>query len=151
MISFLPLIPLAYFGLYLSVIDFKTHRLPNRLVGQFAVSELGTIAVASWLTSDFTRVVKSLGIALALTAGYCLLYIFSRGAMGFGDVKFAFPLGLSLGWFAADYWLMSILGTFLIAGLVSVFGLATRRLDKNSKLALGPFMFVGTLLTLVFS
>lgn len=151
MISFLPLIPLAYFGLYLSVIDFKTHRLPNRLVGQFAVSELGTIAVASWLTSDFTRVVKSFGVALALTTGYCLLYIFSRGAMGFGDVKFAFPLGLSLGWFAADYWLMSILGTFLIAGLVSVFGLATRQLDKNSKLALGPFMFVGTVLTLVFS
>jgi hypothetical protein len=29
------MIPLAYFGARLSIIDFKSHRLPNHLVGWF--------------------------------------------------------------------------------------------------------------------
>ena len=151
MISLLPFIPMAYFGIRLSVIDFKTHRLPNRMVGWFAFTELAEMSVLSLGGSHLGQLANAIAIAVATTTTYLLLYFLSRGSLGMGDVKFAFPLGLSLGWFAADYWLMSILGTFLIAGLVSVFGLATRRLDKNSKLALGPFMFVGTVLTLVFS
>ena len=147
----LPFIPLAYFGIRLSVIDFKSHRLPNRLVGWFAFTALAVMSVLSLGGSHLGQLANAIAIAVATTTTYLLLYFLSRGSLGMGDVKFAFPLGLSLGWFAADYWLMSILGTFLIAGLVSVFGLATRRLDKNSKLALGPFMFAGTLLTLVFS
>ena len=150
MLNFLPMIPLAYFGLKLSIIDLRTHRLPNQIVGQFAIVEFTALLATSWMTSDLLRFAKALGVATAIMAGYLLLYIFSRGAMGFGDVKFAFPLGLCVGWFAAEYWLMSLFATFLIAGLVSLFGLAVGRINRKSKLALGPYMFAGTLLTLVY-
>lgn len=151
MTSFLPLIPLAYFGLQLSVIDFKTHRLPNRLVGKFAVFEIIALSVASWYDSDYVRFALAFGAAVATSAAYFLLYLFSRGSLGLGDVKFAFPLGLCVGWFAATYWLTSILFAFTFAGIVSLIGIASRRMNLNSKLAFGPYMFAGTLIALVFS
>jgi leader peptidase (prepilin peptidase)/N-methyltransferase len=66
-----------------------------------------------------------------------------------GDVKFAFPLGLTVGWYAPDLWLMAIFGTFLSAGVVALVGIITKRMNRHSKFALGPYMFLSTLLTCV--
>lgn len=140
----MPLIPLVYFGLQLSVIDFKTHRLPNRLVGQFLAIEVLVVGAICWIRSDLTRVTDAIGVAVATFVVYLLLYLVSRGSLGMGDVKFAFPLGLCVGWLAADYWLASIFISFTIAGLVSVIGLVSRRMNKKSRLAFGPYMFLGT-------
>jgi leader peptidase (prepilin peptidase) / N-methyltransferase len=61
-----------------------------------------------------------------------------------GDVKFAFPLGLCVGWYSADFWLLAIFTSFLLAGLVAVIGLLTKRMTRKSRIAFGPYMFVGT-------
>ena len=151
MITFVPLIPFAYFGIRLSIIDFKTHRLPNKLVGWFALIEIFTSGSLSWYTDDVTRVVAALGVAAITTTAYLILYLFSRGSLGMGDVKFAFPLGLCIGWYSPDYWLVAIFVSFLIAGLVAIIGLVTKRMTRKSRLAFGPFMFIGTILCLGFS
>ena len=150
MISFLPMIPLAYFGARLSIIDFKSHRLPNRLVGWFVAVEILIMAVISWMASDFDRFGTALGIAGVTTIVYLLLYLVSRGSLGMGDVKFAFPLGLCVGWYSANQWLVAIFVSFLIAGLVAVIGLVTKRMTRKSRLAFGPYMFLGTFLVCVF-
>ena len=150
MISFLPMIPLAYFGARLSIIDFKSHRLPNRLVGWFVAVEILIMAVISWMASDFARLLTALGVAAATMISYVLLYLVSRGSLGMGDVKFAFPLGLCVGWYSANQWLVAIFVSFLIAGLVSVIGLVTKRITRKSRLAFGPYMFLGTFLVCVF-
>ena len=150
MISFLPMIPLAYFGARLSIIDFKSHRLPNRLVGWFVAVEILIMAVISWMASDFDRFGTALGIAGVTTIVYLLLYLVSRGSLGMGDVKFAFPLGLCVGWYSSDQWLVAIFVSFLIAGVVAVIGLVTKRMTRKSRLAFGPYMFLGTFLVCVF-
>ena len=150
MISFLPMIPLAYFGARLSIIDFKSHRLPNQLVGWFTATEILIMAVISWMASDFDRFGTALGIAGVTTIVYLLLYLVSRRSLGMGDVKFAFPLGLCVGWYSANQWLVAIFVSFLIAGLVAVIGLATKRMTRKSRLAFGPYMFLGTFLVCVF-
>ena len=150
MISFLPLIPLAYFGIRLSIIDFKTHRLPNHLVGWFTAIEILIIGVTSWFTSDWTRLAAALGTAVITMFAYLLLYLASRGSLGMGDVKFAFPLGLCVGWYSANQWLLAIFVSFLIAGLVAVIGLVAKRMTRKSRLAFGPYMFFGTFLVCVF-
>jgi leader peptidase (prepilin peptidase)/N-methyltransferase len=146
MISFLPLIPLAYFGIRLSIIDFKTHRLPNHLVGGFTAIEILIMGVTSWLSSDRTRFVAALGSAVITMFVYLLLYLASKGSLGMGDVKLAFPLGLCVGWYSADYWLVATFVSFFIAGLVAIIGLATKRMTRKSRLAFGPYMFLGTLI-----
>ena len=150
MISFLPLIPLAYFGIPLSIIDFKTHRLPNHLVGWFTAIEILIMGVTSWFTSDWTRLAAALGTAVITMFAYLLLYLASRGSLGMGDVKFAFPLGLCVGWYSANQWLLAIFVSFLIAGVVAVIGLVAKRMTRKSRLAFGPYMFFGTFLVCVF-
>ena len=150
MISFLPMIPLAYFGARLSIIDSKSHRLPNRLVGWFVAVEILIMGAIGWMTSDLDRFGTALGIAGVTTIVYLLLYLVSRGSLGMGDVKFAFPLGLCVGWYSANQWLVAIFVSFLIAGLVAVIGLVTKRMTRKSRLAFGPYMFLGTFLVCVF-
>ena len=142
----MPLIPLAYFGAQLSIIDFKSHRLPNRLVAWFTATQILIMGITSWITSDLARLMTALGIAVATMIVYLLLYLVSRGSLGMGDVKFAFPLGLCVGWYSADYWLVAIFTSFLLAGLVAVIGLVTKRMTRKSRLAFGPYMFLGTLI-----
>jgi leader peptidase (prepilin peptidase)/N-methyltransferase len=150
-ISYLPIIPLAYFGVRLSIIDFKTHRLPNQLVGRFTASQLLTLiaVIQGGVTSK--RLYDALTIAGLCTLTYLILYILSRGSLGMGDVKFAFPLGLCLGWYAAQHWLMAIFASFLLAGVTAIIGLVTKRMNRKSRLAFGPYMFLGTLITCGFA
>lgn len=145
----LPMIPLAYFGIRLSIIDFKTHRLPNHLVGWFTAIEILIIGVTSWFTSDWTRLAAALGTAVITMFAYLLFYLASRGSLGMGDVKFAFPLGLCVGWYSANQWLLAIFVSFLIAGVVAVIGLVAKRMTRKSRLAFGPYMFLGTFLVCV--
>ena len=144
------MIPLAYFGIRLSIIDFKTHRLPNHLVGWFTAIEILIMGVTSWFTSDWTRLAAALGTAVITMFAYLLLYLASRGSLGMGDVKFAFPLGLCVGWYSANQWLLAIFVSFLIAGVVAVIGLVAKRMTRKSRLAFGPYMFFGTFLVCVF-
>ena len=144
------MIPLAYFGARLSIIDFKSHLLPNKLVGWFVAVEILIMGIIEWMASDFARLLTALGVAAATMISYVLLYLLSRGSLGMGDVKFAFPLGLCVGWYSADYWLMAIFISFLLAGLVAVIGLVTKRITRKSRLAFGPYMFLGTFLVCVF-
>ena len=141
----MPLIPLAYFGAQLSIIDFKSHRLPNRLVAWFTATQILIMGITTWITSDLARLTTALGIAGVTTIVYLMLYLVSRGSLGMGDVKFAFPLGLSVGWYSANQWLVAIFVSFLLAGLVAVIGLVTKRMTGKSRLAFGPYMFLGTL------
>jgi leader peptidase (prepilin peptidase) / N-methyltransferase len=144
MISLLPMIPLVYFGIRLSIIDLKTHRLPNQLVGWFVLIENAILVAFSLSTDDLFQLITALGVAVATTTIYLLLYLLSRGSLGMGDVKFAFPLGLCIGWYSADLWLLAIFVSFLLAGLVAFIGLATKRMTRKSRLAFGPYMFLGT-------
>jgi len=151
MISLLPFIPLAYFGIRLSVVDFKTHRLPNRMVGWFTLTEIAAIGALSLGLSELDRLANVLAVAVSTTTTYLLLYFLSRGSLGMGDVKFAFPLGTCVGWYSPDYWLVAIFISFLIAGLVAVTGLASKQMTRKSRLALGPYMFLGTSIVCVFA
>ena len=135
------------FGTRLSAIDLKVHRLPNQLVAWFTATQIATLIVLS--LNDPNDLMMPFLVAVGTTAIYLILFVLSRGSLGMGDVKFAFPLGLTVGWYAPDLWLVGILGTFLSAGVVALVGIITKRMNRQSKLALGPYMFLSTLLTCV--
>jgi leader peptidase (prepilin peptidase)/N-methyltransferase len=143
----IPLLFLVGFGARLSAIDLKEHRLPNQLVAWFTTIQLATFIGLS--LDDVNELKTPLLVAIVTTAIYLILFILSRGALGMGDVKFAFPLGLTVGWYAPELWLIAIFGTFVSAGVVALVGIITKRMNRESKLALGPYMFLSTLLTCV--
>jgi leader peptidase (prepilin peptidase)/N-methyltransferase len=70
--------------------------------------------------------------------------------MGFGDVKLAGVLGLTLGWLGwGQLAIGGFLGFFLgavVGGLLMLLGRARRK----SKIPFGPFMLVGALLAILW-
>jgi leader peptidase (prepilin peptidase)/N-methyltransferase len=147
--NLLPLLVFAGFGIRLSAIDLKVHRLPNYLVAWFTVTQVVTLIGLN--LGDLELLMISILTAAGTTAIYLILFALSRGALGMGDVKFAFPLGLTVGWFAPDLWLIAIFTSFLLAGIVAVIGLAAKRIERTSHIAFGPYMFLGSFVVIAYS
>jgi leader peptidase (prepilin peptidase)/N-methyltransferase len=147
--NLLPLLVLAGFGFRLSAIDLKVHRLPNRLVGFFTGTQLVTLLLLN--LGNQKPVTHSLLVAGATTGTYLILFLLSRGSLGMGDVKFAFPLGLSIGWYCPDLWLVAIFISFCCGGIVAAMGLVMKQISPSSHIAFGPFMFFGSLVVCTFS
>ena len=82
--------------------------------------------------------------ALATGAGYFVALLFAalltRGAIGMGDVKLAFLLGMFAGYGGWEVAVPAGVGAFLLAGLAAVMLLALRRIGRNDHLPFGPFM-----------
>lgn len=75
-----------------------------------------------------------------------IIHFFSRGrAMGFGDVKFSFGIGLLMGWPDAA---VAILLSFIVGSIISLFLLAIGKEKLKSKLPFAPFIVLG--ITLVY-
>jgi leader peptidase (prepilin peptidase)/N-methyltransferase len=147
--NLIPLLVLVGFGARLSAIDLKEHRLPNQLVAWFTAIQLAALIALS--LEGINKLKTPLLVAIGTTAIYLILFILSRGALGMGDVKFAFPLGLTVGWYVPDMWLIAIFSSFLCAGVVALIGIAAKRITRNSPIAFGPFMFLGSLFVIAFS
>ena len=144
MLELLPLVVLLLFGLWLSIIDIRSHRLPNKVVAAMTLVSISIQALIALTQSQLDRLIAALTTALVTTLVYFLLYVCSRGSMGMGDVKFAFPLGLAIGWYNPEQWLPAIFITFCLAGLVALTGIALKRTSWKSALALGPYMFIAS-------
>jgi leader peptidase (prepilin peptidase)/N-methyltransferase len=144
MLELLPLVVLLLFGLRLSIIDIRSHRLPNQVVAAMTLISFLAQALIALTQSQLDRLIAALATALVTTLVYLLLYVCSRGSLGMGDVKFAFPLGLAVGWYNPEQWLPAIFITFCLAGLVAITGIALKRTSWKSALALGPYMFVAS-------
>ena len=67
---------------------------------------------------------------------------FGAGAFGMGDVKFLAGMGLMLG---GELALSGTLFGLIVAGVVLVVLLATRRIGRRSFVPFGPFLIIGAL------
>ena len=137
---FLPLAITLILGTRLSVIDHRLHRLPNRDVAAMTV----VLLVAIVLQVDAQLAWRAVATGLASASAYAVVYLVSRGQFGMGDVKYAFPLGLTVGCYAPHAWLTAILGAFALSALTSLVLIAARRLKLRDRLAFGPYMTVAT-------
>ena len=123
-------------------IDWKVHRLPNPLVLRSAIASLLGIAIASLLLDQVQRLRSSIACAFLALIAMLALHLLSRGQLGFGDVKFAFPCGALLGWFAVNSLLLWLWVSFLLAALYSGWKLVTGGRRDTKAIAFGPFMLL---------
>lgn len=130
-------------ALALAVVDFREHRLPNRMV---AVAFLGCVmltSVQAAVGNDPGALVRALAASMVAVTAFALAHMV--GGMGMGDVKYAAVTGWMLGtigWSAV--WWGHLLG-FVIAGVVVVVGLAISRMHRRTAVPFGPFMGLGSL------
>ena len=135
-------------GMWLSLIDIDTHLLPRRTVYR-------TIAVAMpllVLSAFFDNAGSVFGMFIGGLGMWCVLRVLevlSRGDLGGGDVGLGGLLGLYLGWVSYEAILVGLIAAFFVGGLFAVVLLVTRKANRNTHFAFGPFLIVGTLIAVL--
>ena len=135
-------------GMWLSLIDIDTHLLPRRIVYR-------TIAVAMpllVLSAFFDDAGSVFGMFIGGLGMWCMLRVLevlSRGDLGGGDVGLGGLLGLYLGWLSYEAVLVGLFASFLVGGLFAAALLISRKANRNTHFAFGPFLIVGTLIAVL--
>jgi leader peptidase (prepilin peptidase) / N-methyltransferase len=137
------------FFVVIFVFDYEYYLIPDEVTySAIGFSVLWIIFSYFSRTIDRTAVMLSALSAVGSAAFFFLLWFFSKGkAMGFGDVKLAFLIGLLMGFPNV------IAGLFLSFLLGAIIGLALMVLKKKgmkSEIPFGPFLITGTFLAVFY-
>jgi len=139
--------------LAVSVVDLRVYRIPDRIVFPALGLTAALIVVASFaIVRPYGDAIKPIEYALVgLVTYFLILFVFHviyPAGMGFGDVKLALLMGLSLGWVAngagsAAYLVMIALFIGCLVGIV--FGLGVRAVrGRSGAFPFGPALAFGT-------
>ena len=131
--------------LVISMIDFKTGIIPNKLI-IFGIL-LGSIyLMMNWIINRSFLIIKD-GI-LGFLAGALMIFaiiVISRGGMGAGDMKLMGVIGLFLGLKGV---VLSLFLGILVGGIIGAVLLMTKIKDRKSAIPFGPFLALGTFVSL---
>ncbi|MEV4041638.1 A24 family peptidase, partial [Streptomyces sp. NPDC049744] len=137
---------LAPAGVLLAVVDLRVRRLPDPLTLPLAGAALVLLGLTALVPEHAGEWTTALLGALALGAGYLVLFLINPSGMGFGDVKLALTAGAVLGWYG---WPTLMLGTFAGFLLGALYGgalLVARRAHRKTAIPFGPFLIAGAFL-----
>jgi leader peptidase (prepilin peptidase) / N-methyltransferase len=133
--------------LAVSVVDLRLYRIPDRIVFPALALTLPMMIVATIVVQHSRgSVADPLKQALVgMVAYFAILFLFhivSPRGMGFGDVKLALLMGLSLGWIggtALNAMYLVLIALFMGCVLGIVFGLAVRLIrGRGGAFPFGP-------------
>ncbi|MFB4310694.1 prepilin peptidase [Actinomadura sp. GTD37] len=143
------LLYLAAAGTLLAFIDVEVKRLPDRFTLPSYGIAAALLAVAAPFADDGW---PRFGHALIGMAALFVLYFAQAFAVpagiGMGDVKLSGVLGLCLGWFGRDAWVLGLLATYVLGGLVAV-GIMIVRRTRKGEFPFGPYMLAGALVSVL--
>ena len=139
---------LIAFGYIAAYGDIKTRKVPNKLiVAMLASWALHTsISVVVNIEAAPMLLVQSLIGGAAAGGFFFFIYLVSRKGIGGGDVKFIAVTGLFLTFAKV---MPMLLISSLLAALTSGILLLTKRATMKSAIPLVPFLYIGTLMTLL--
>ena len=140
-------------GVLLSVIDWRYHRLPTKLV-YYTLAGVGAgllfATVAEWEWRPLATASSEAG-----RSPDCSPLLLHRAALtgfsviGLGDVRLAIILGALLGWYGLEYVLYGAILGHLLAAVIGLVVMVRRR-KLLLQMAFGPPLMIGTLAVVLF-
>ncbi len=132
----------------IAVYDIKNFIvLDNVLFLAIAITFL-YIIVWSFYTKDNFIFLNSTLTALFSASFFFVIYFFSKGKwLGFGDVKLAFLIGLSVGF---PNILVGLFFAFLVGAIISLGFVLFRKKGLKSQIPFAPFLIAGQLFAIFF-
>lgn len=130
-------------------IDYKEQIIPNRLT--LTLFEIGLIFAFIEGSMSFSMMLDKL-LGLAIGGGIFLIItligglIAGKEAMGFGDVKLMGAIGIIFG--AYNIVIISIL-SFLLAAVISIILIVSKKKKTNEYIPFGPFIVIATLMVIL--
>ena len=128
-------------------VDLDTHLLLHRVSTKAALLGLPIIVISAIVQHHASRLPTVLIGAFAMWSALLILERLSRGGLGKGDVSLAPLLGAFIGYLSVMQVFIAIVMSFVIAGVCAMTALAMRRITMRSHIAFGPFLALGTQLT----
>jgi len=129
--------------------DILERRLPNKYVlPGFPITWAGQL-LAGLFGSGFEGMLFAFVTALLVFT--VSLLINRAGLLGMGDVKLMTLMSLALGWYSMLLPIIAFGLTFLIAGLVAIALVITKRIRVGGSMPLGPYLIAGFLGTLTLA
>lgn len=147
----LALLPSAIVSYKLFITDLLHRKLPNALIYPTYLVSLAIIIFFSLVKSNLDLFTSPILISsIALIFGL-IIYLFSRGKFGAGDVKLMSLCGLVLGLFSIEYLLITGLIAFLGLLITALVLLGFKKATPQTFIPFGPFLIFATwLVILVF-
>jgi leader peptidase (prepilin peptidase)/N-methyltransferase len=126
----------------IAVIDLDHQIIPNRM------NALGVVVALAILGVTAPEDIPEHLIAAVAASGFLFVFWFAKpGAMGLGDVKFAFVMGLFLGASVAPALLVALLVGSLVGG--AIMARKGVQAGRKTKVPFGPFLVTGGLVGLL--
>jgi leader peptidase (prepilin peptidase)/N-methyltransferase len=130
-----------------SIIDYTTHRLPRGVTFRAAIVGGPLLALAAINHDDNGRIGVMFASFIITLVLFALLAASSRGGIGGGDVRLAPVLAMFLGWLGASHVYIGLGSGFILGGVVAAGMLITRRATKSTRIAFGPFLCIGAVVS----
>lgn len=127
-------------AIWFSFYDIRHHLIRNRDL------KLALICLAPFVE------LNGLLLGISNFILYLLVFLFSRGAVGFGDVKLSFMLGIYLGnngFEISKLFLANFISWLVALASIVLFRFLDRKMQQG-RIAFAPFLFIGTGIELVF-
>lgn len=131
-------------GIWLAYVDGRTNLLPTRIVWPLYAVTLAVVAIEAWLTGEVSILVRAVVASLIAFGVFWIFWwvaeLWRSGGFGYGDVRFAAPLGLVLG--SGGDWAAPV-GLYLGILIGGVVGMVLKARGHDDAFALGPWLLVG--------
>ena len=138
------LIPIGYLLLAsvpLVLTDIREHRLPNRFTYP---AILLAFAATGFIALSHSAYLELVSAHVSSAATFGIGYLLAKYAgVGMGDVKLITATNHLLAWFSPWLVLFALTASFVLASLVSLFGLLSRKISWQSSVAMGPYVLAG--------
>ena len=133
-----------------SLIDITTHRLTRSVTMRAAFVGGPLLSIAAIANNQPGKI----GVmALSFTATmltFMTLSLASRRGIGAGDVRLAAVVAMFLGYLGATYVFQGLALGFIIGGVVALLLLISRKANRNTRIAFGPYICIGVMAVVLF-
>jgi leader peptidase (prepilin peptidase)/N-methyltransferase len=146
--ALLYLVPLVPIGVLLVIVDWRTTRLPTRVIYPTYALVAVLIPAAALVDGDLHSLYRA-GWGWLIIGGWFWIFWWLFNAWGFGDVRLSRVLGPALGYLGWYEMLMGLaLIVIVVGGLGGLLIVAIRR-NVRGRVPYGPFMLIGAGLSVV--
>jgi leader peptidase (prepilin peptidase)/N-methyltransferase len=130
-------------GIILSIVDIRTHRLPNRIVLPGYPVALVLLGIAAVVRAEPAALLRAVVAGAVIFGIFLALRLAQPGGMGGGDVKLAGLVGVMLGFAGWAVVAVGLFAAFVGGGLYSILLLVRKGADRRTAVPFGPWMLLG--------
>ena len=132
-----------------AIVDFKRRIIPNELILAGLIFRAGLYAYEIFSHAVIKDIIINDLIGLAIGFGIlAIVSLITRGAVGFGDAKLFGIIGLISGSFCTY---STLLISLVLSAIVSIIGLARKKIGRKDAIPFGPCIAIGYTLALLLT